>query len=217
MGLRYRAVPLSLALMLAVVACGDDGGTAPQESDPVLAKQSGDAQTGDPGAALADPVVVRVTRDGSPLSGQSVSWSVSAGGGSVSPTTSTTDANGDASTTWTLGATPGGNVLDASASGATGSPQTFTATGQAPPPATADVSVEDNFFDPSSARVAVGGSVTWTWNGAVAHNVTFSSGTSSGTYATGTFVRDFPTAGTFDYLCTIHGSAMSGTVVVETP
>jgi plastocyanin len=219
MGFRYRALPIVLTLALGIAACGDDGGTAPQESDPVAVKQSGDAQTGDPGAPLADAVVVRVTRDGSPVSGQSVAWSVTAGGGSVSPATSTTNASGDAAATWTLGATPGGNALTASVAGATGSPLTFTATGSAPtaPPAAANVSVGDNFFDPSSARVAAGGSVTWTWSGAVAHNVTFASGTNSATQTSGTFVRNFPTAGSFDYTCTIHGSAMSGTVVVEEP
>ena len=212
---RHAAVPLAILLAAAVAACGDDDGTGPGESTPVMAKQSGDAQTGDPGAALPDPIVVRVTRDGSALPGQTVSWNVSAGGGSVSPGTSTTDANGDASTTWTLGPAPGGNALDASLTGATGSPQTFTATGEAPPPATAAVSVGDNFFDPNSTRVAVGGSVTWTWNGAAAHNVTFASGNSSTTQTAGTFVRDFPAAGSFSYSCTIHGAAMSGTVVVE--
>ena len=213
MRFRYRVLPLLLTATL-VAACGDDG-TGPEESAPVVAKQSGDAQTGSPGAALADPIVVRVTRDGSPLAGQSVAWSVAAGGGSVSPTSSTTDSNGDASTTWTLGGTPGGNALQAAVTGATGSPLTFTATGEAPPPATAAVSVADNFFDPSSARVAVGGSVTWTWNGAVAHNVTFSSGSNSATQSSGTFVRMFDTAGTFNYVCTIHGASMSGTVIVE--
>ena len=107
--------------------------------------------------------------------------------------------------------------MTAAVTGATGSPQTFTATGEAPPPAAAAVSVEDNFFDPSSARVAVGGTVTWTWNGAFNHNVTFASGTNSATQASGTFVRDFPTAGSFAYSCTIHGAAMSGTIVVEAP
>lgn len=215
MAFRYRAGALALTLTLAVAACGDDGGTAPEESDPVVATQSGDAQSADPGETLPAPIVARVTRDGSALSGQTVAWSVTAGGGAVSPTTSTTDANGDASTTWTLGPTAGGNALEASVTGATGSPLTFTATADAPPPAAASVSVEDNFFDPSSARVAAGGSVTWTWNGAVAHNVTFGSGANSVTQASGTFVRDFPSAGSFAYTCTIHGSAMSGTVVVE--
>jgi len=57
-------------------ACGDDGGTAPTNSDPVVAKQSGDTQAADPGETLADPIVVRVTRDGAPLSGQTVAWSI---------------------------------------------------------------------------------------------------------------------------------------------
>ena len=215
MPLLYIAGPFALALTLAIGACGDDGGTAPADSDPVVAKQSGDTQAADPGETLADPIVVRVTRDGAPLSGQTVAWSVATGGGSVAPATSTTGANGDASTTWTLGATAGGQSIEASVAGATASPLTFFATATAPAPAAASVSVEDNFFDPSSARIAMGGMVTWTWNGAVAHNVTFSSGTNSATQASGTFVRDFPSAGSFSYSCTIHGAAMSGTVVVE--
>lgn len=215
MSFRYRSLSAVVAFTLALGACGDDGGTAPTESDPVAAKQSGDAQTADPGATLTAPLVVRVTRDGSPLAGQTVAWSISAGGGSVDPASSTTGANGDASTTWTLGATPGGQSAVAAVAGATGSPLTFTAVANAPAPAAANVSVNDNFFDPSSARVAAGGAVTWTWNGAVAHNVTFSSGTNSATQASGTFVRSFPTAGSFAYSCTIHGAAMSGTVVVE--
>jgi len=205
MSFRYRSLSAVVAFTLALGACGDDGGTAPTESDPVAAKQSGDAQTADPGATLTAPLVVRVTRDGSPLAGQTVAWSISAGGGSVDP----------ASSTWTLGATPGGQSAVAAVAGATGSPLTFTAVANAPAPAAANVSVNDNFFDPSSARVAAGGAVTWTWNGAVAHNVTFSSGTNSATQASGTFVRSFPTAGSFAYSCTIHGAAMSGTVVVE--
>ena len=73
----------------------------------------------------------------------------------------------------------------------------------------------DNFFNPTSQRVAVGGTVTWTWAGQIGHNVTFSSGMNSSTQSAGTFDRDFPDAGAFDYLCTIHGASMSGTIVVE--
>ncbi len=215
MKLSYRV--LTLALVLVAAACGDDG-TTPQESDPVLAKTSGDAQTGDAGAALPNPVVVTVTRDGSALSGQTVTWTVAAGGGSVDPASSTTGANGQASATWTLGATAGGNSLQAAVTGATGSPVTFTATGESvtPPPTTASVNVDDNFFDPSSARIAVGGTVTWDWVGSVTHNVTFASGPNSGDQGNGaSFMRTFSTAGSFGYTCTIHGAAMSGTVVVE--
>jgi plastocyanin len=212
---RYGA--LLLCLITTVAACGDDGGTTPGESDPVLSKQSGDTQSAGAGETLPAPAVVRVTRDGAPLTGQPVAWTVTAGGGSVDPATSTTGADGSASTTWTLGGAAGGNVLQASVAGATGSPVTFTATGEdtSPPPSTAAVSVDDNFFDPSSTRVATGGTVTWTWNGSVDHNVTFSSGPNSSTQTSGTFMRTFATAGSYGYQCTIHGSAMSGTVVVE--
>jgi plastocyanin len=100
----------------------------------------------------------------------------------------------------------------------TGSPVTFTATGTVPPPPPpiqADVSVDDNFFDPSTQRIAAGGTVTWTWEGLVDHNVTFSTGPNSPTQASGTFDRTFPTVGSFDYSCTIHGASMSGTITVE--
>ena len=42
------------------------------------------------------------------------------------------------------------------------------------PVATTEVSVRDNFFTPASIMVAPGATVTWTWAGSDAHNVTFS-------------------------------------------
>ena len=84
-----------------------------------------------------------------------------------------------------------------------------------PPPPTAAVSVGDFFFDPTSPTIAAGGTITWTWAGNVVHNVTFPTGTNSATQTSGTFSRTFPTAGSFSYFCTIHGSGMSGTIVVE--
>ncbi len=215
MALRYRTLTLVLASALTVSACGDDGGTDPVDADPTVAKQSGDAQSGDIDTVLPDPIVVRFTQDGAGVAGETVTWSVLSGGGTVAPSSSTTAANGDASTTWTLGPNSGTQTLQASVDGATGSPLTFTATAVGPPPATASVSVDDNFFDPNSAEVAVGGTVTWDWVGSNTHNVTFSSGPNSATQTTGSFDRTFPDAGSFDYLCTIHGAAMSGTITVR--
>jgi plastocyanin len=80
------------------------------------------------------------------------------------------------------------------------------------------VSVEDNLFDPDNLSVPAGTTVTWTWNGAADHNVTWTgqgAPAPSPTQASGTYSRTFAAAGTFDYFCTIHGQSMSGTVVVQ--
>ena len=69
-----------------------------------LVKISGDKQQGTPGAALANPLVVEVKdQDGSVLEGVAVTFSVIAGDGTLSASADTTDANGRAQTTLTLG------------------------------------------------------------------------------------------------------------------
>jgi VCBS repeat-containing protein len=89
---------------------------------------SGNGQTGAAGAPLGAMLVVKVADgSGNPVSGATVTWTVTAGGGAPNPASSTTDANGQAATTWTLGATPGANTLDASVAGV--GTVTFTATG----------------------------------------------------------------------------------------
>ena len=71
-------------------------------------------------------------------------------------------------------------------------------------------------FNPSSVTVPLNGTVTWNWNsGGVVHNVTFPDGSNSGDKSSGSFQKTFPTAGTFNYICSIHGAAMSGTVTVS--
>jgi hypothetical protein len=89
---------------------------------------SGNGQTGAAGAPLTAALVVKVVDgSGNPVIGATVTWAVTAGGGSATPATSTTDANGQAATIWTLGATPGTNTLNASVAGV--GTATFTATG----------------------------------------------------------------------------------------
>ena len=83
-----------------------------------LVKISGDDQSGTPGNALANPFVVEVQdEDGEPLTGHSVTFSVTAGGGSLSETSVTADEDGLAETTLTLGSERGVNSVQASVSG----------------------------------------------------------------------------------------------------
>ena len=77
------------------------------------------------------------------------------------------------------------------------------------------IGVGDNFFSPAATTVPAGTTVTWTWNGSSQHNVTFDDGAKSATQASGTYSRTFTTAGSYAYHCTVHGTAMSGTVNVQ--
>jgi hypothetical protein len=65
----------------------------------------GNDQTGASGSALPTPLSVRVTdANGYPVAGIPVTWLTLQGGGSVNPGVSLTDADGRASSSWTLGA-----------------------------------------------------------------------------------------------------------------
>ena len=79
---------------------------------------SGDDQTGPVSTELTGPLVVQVKDGaGNAVPGVAVSWVIGAGGGSVTPSTSTTDAAGQAVAAWTMGATPGPNTVSAVVSG----------------------------------------------------------------------------------------------------
>ncbi len=89
-----------------------------------------------------------------------------------------------------------------------------------PPVPTNAVDIRDNFFSPEAASVGGQTTVTWTWKGNDAHNVTFQDGQgSSSTKSSGTHQRTFAGGGTFRYRCTIHSSnfdvGMVGSVVVQ--
>ena len=97
-----------------------------------LAKVSGDGQEGTVGAVLAEPFVVSVLdADGAAIAGAVVTFSVTAGGGTLSAATATTDANGQAVTRLTLGSDAGTNTVSATVEGLESG--TFTATGQESP------------------------------------------------------------------------------------
>ena len=91
---------------------------------------SGSNQNGAPGTQLTEPFVVEV-RDinAEPVAGVVVTFAVTTGGGSVSATTDTTDANGQAQTYLRLGSLYGVNTVKASVSGVL-TQATFEATSQ---------------------------------------------------------------------------------------
>ena len=83
-----------------------------------LVKVSGDPQSGQPGTRLANPFVVEVQdKDSTPMEGISVTFRITAGGGTLSATTGTTGANGRAQTFLTLGSTRAVNTVQASVTG----------------------------------------------------------------------------------------------------
>ena len=77
---------------------------------------------------LDDPLVVAVVdRYGNPVSGATVHWTVTSGGGSLSAEETATASDGTASVRWTLGSGIGLQKAEAMLEGVTGSPVTFTA------------------------------------------------------------------------------------------
>ncbi len=88
----------------------------------------GDGQNGTVGATLpTNPTVQVLDSNTNPIAGLTVTFNVTAGGGSVGSPSAITDVNGYASTTWTLGSTVGANTLVASTLGLS-SNITFNAT-----------------------------------------------------------------------------------------
>ena len=87
------------------------------------------------------------------------------------------------------------------------------------------VTVSNNMFAPDNVTVPVGTTVTFKWDACsgdgyggsacTGHTVTFTDGVTSDTLATGTYSRSFSAAGTFTYRCRVHGSYMTGTIVVK--
>ena len=83
--------------------------------------------------------------------------------------------------------------------------------------ATSAVNIQNFAFAPASVTINAGDSVRWTNLDGVSHsarsmNDSFNTGT-LGLGQSGTVT--FNNAGTFDYICGVHGASMSGTVIVR--
>jgi hypothetical protein len=101
------------------------------------AAAAGDGQTASVGTLVSVPPAVRVAdQNGNPVAEIEVTFSVAAGGGSVTGATTSTDGAGIATVGgWELGTTPGPNTLTATAAGLTESAVSFDATATAGPAA----------------------------------------------------------------------------------
>src|SRR5881227_497399 len=148
-----------LGAVLGALSCGGDGGTTPP-GPPVDLLKAGDNQSWYFNNPLPTALsVTAVDVDGRAVPGVVITWAVASGGGSVTPTQSTTNANGVATTTDSIdGSTI--QMVNATFTGLAG-PVSFTEQATTPPTAAA-VNVGDNFFDKASVVVQVNHTVTWT-------------------------------------------------------
>lgn len=208
------------------------GATANAGNATGLVKAGGDNQSADINTNLAEPLSVRVTDQfGNGVGGALVTWLLSSGSANLNPASGITIAGGLASSTLTVGGSPGPIVITASSAGLAGSPQTFNATGTTPAPVPNAIIIQvgpGTSFAQSIDTVAVGGTVTWNWPAnSIGHSVTttgptsFASdpaGISDGAKSYGPIT--FNAAGTYFYYCQAHGApgnpptGMSGRIVV---
>ena len=91
---------------------------------------------------------------------------------------------------------------------------------------TTSLTVSNNKYTPARDSVAPGATLTWMWDSCTgdgyggmtcaSHSVKFDDGgPSSSIQSSGSFSRTFADTGTFTYHCLVHGTAMSGTVIVR--
>jgi alpha-tubulin suppressor-like RCC1 family protein len=96
------------AAALLTAACGDDPSDPGPDWPPQGTLVSGDLQRDTVGDELSVPLVVRVTdQDGDAIAGISVTFAVTAGGGTLFAATAQTSSAGEASNRWTLGTAAG--------------------------------------------------------------------------------------------------------------
>ncbi|MGQ0702597.1 MAG: leishmanolysin-related zinc metalloendopeptidase [Gemmatimonadales bacterium] len=134
----FRALrgPLLVTAFGFAVGCSGEGGTGPSEPT-LLEFITGQNQTGAVGTALATKIIVKASNRRGPLDSVRITMSTeSEGGGSVSPRSALTGADGTAQFTWTLGGKLGTQSLTASTGGASPLTATISATATVGPAST---------------------------------------------------------------------------------
>jgi hypothetical protein len=116
-----RAFRTTLSALLCVSvlgACAGDKATEPDSTPSTLIVVQGTNQAVQGGKELPNAIVLRVlTGDGKPVEKVSIGFTVATGGGSVTPGSVLTDANGEARTKWVLGPAAPEQTLKAEVAG----------------------------------------------------------------------------------------------------
>ena len=124
-------VALSIAAIALFTACAGDEATSSDASPASLIVVQGTNQAVQGGKELPNAIVLRVlTTDGKPVEKAPIGFTVATGGGSVTPGSVLTDANGEARTKWVLGPTVPEQSLKAEVAGI--DPVTISATAIVP-------------------------------------------------------------------------------------
>jgi plastocyanin len=192
--------------------------TATAEADVAanLVTVSGADQAGVISAAAPAPLILRVTDQfGNGVAGTAVNFAVTAGDATAAPGNANTTATGEAQTTITFGPAAGAATVEATSTGLTGSPQTFTFQ-------SGHVVVSNDLFTPNAVTVDAGTTVRWVWAvGGIGHNITPVGGTEPTATASPSnsypfvYEHTFNTPGVYNYQCTNHPATMQGTITVN--
>ena len=127
MSARWAAMmPALAAFGVTLTACSGPTDTVLISSLDVI---SGNGQIAAPSTVLPQPIVFRVTAtNGAGIPGQTVTFQVTDGGGTVTPTSAVSDARSLVSVTWTLGPSLSGDQILVQVDGATTSGSPIVAT-----------------------------------------------------------------------------------------
>lgn len=148
-----RLIHAGIAVALcALAACGETTANSTLSAGTITPIDAS-GLTAVVGTALAEPVKVQVlSTDQQPLAGAVVAFTVTAGGGSLSDASATTNADGIATTRWTMGPTVGVNTMTAVVSGVSA---TINATSTAGKAAAVVASAGDGQIAPAGTAVTV--------------------------------------------------------------
>ena len=144
-------------LILSLAACSGET-VAPAVATSIAANSSATVSAIAGAVVSPAPSVLVKDQRGSPMSGVPVTFTVTAGGGTVTSGAATTNSDGIATAGWTLGTVAGANTLTAS-SGSLGL-VTFVATGTAGPPAAVVKKAGDAQTAPVTTSLTIAPAVT---------------------------------------------------------